>query len=91
MSRVCTRGFYSPHMPRMERWEFWWIPARVIRGFSQESLQFLHRHFRVSQNAAQSSFGDVAAGMNRHGGAAPVRMTHGVVASGTRATLKPAL
>jgi hypothetical protein len=64
----------------MKRWESWWISARVIPGCSQESLQFLHRHVCISENAAQGSFGDVAAGMNRHGGTAPIGMTHDVVA-----------
>ena len=66
----------------MERCESWSVSVRVKPGCSQESSQFLHRHVCVSQNAAQGSLGDVAAGMNRHGGAAPVRMTHDVVAPG---------
>jgi hypothetical protein len=45
-------------------------------------LQFLHRHACIRENSAQGSFGDVAAGMNRHGGPAPVRMTHDVVTPG---------
>jgi len=51
-------------------------------------LQLLHRHACVSENAAQGSLGDITAGMNRHGGTAPVRMTHDVVAPGNPSDLE---
>jgi hypothetical protein len=67
---------------RTERWESWSVSDQLIPGCSQESLQFLYRQVCVSQNAAQGSLGDVAAGMNWHGSATPVGMTHDVVAPG---------
>ena len=71
-----------------ERCESWSVSVRVKPGCSQESSQFLHRHVCVSQNAAQGSLGDVPAGMNRHGSATPVGMTHDVVAPGNPGDLE---
>ncbi len=60
------------------------MPLAGERGFGVISFlwcELVDGHADVVENASQRSFGHVAVAVDRHGGAAPVRVAHDVVAA----------